>query len=370
MKTIVIDGVIGWDVTGRDVRRQLRSAGGEDVRVEISSPGGFVFDGLEIFNRLRSYSGNVHTHIMSLAASMGSYIALAGNKITAEDNAVFMIHNVWGFSIGDHRDMRAEADVLEGLSGLLSKAYSDKTGKPVAEVRKMMDDETFLFGDEILKAGFVDEITDGSDGAATNKSGAVAIARGAMDDCLVKMRENEDRGEDIQKIAAMIGDFKAQNGAAPTGGADEHGANSPDNNQTANNGGEINQEVVMDLQKLKAEHPALYAQVMQDGRTEGAAVELDRVKGHLTMAKASGAMDFAIDCIEEGKSLSDQTVIAGYMSASMNKKDIDDKDDDNPDGDLNNVDDQDSDAAEADLLSAVMGHSKKSGGAINPGQEV
>jgi ATP-dependent Clp endopeptidase proteolytic subunit ClpP len=369
MKTIVIDGIVGWDVTGRDVRRQLRAAGGEPVRVEISTPGGFVYDGLEIFNRLRNYSGGVHTHNMSLAASMGSYIALAGDKgkRTAEDNAVYMIHNVWGLAIGDHREMRAEADVLEGLTGLLSQAYAEASGKSVAEIRELMDAETFFFGEEILEAGFVDEITGTSSGAAPDKAGAVAIARGNLDECLARMKESEDRKEDIQKIAAMI---KGQTVPAPQG-SDVTQGDIPDNSIPASKGGEINQEVVMDLQELKAEHPALYAQVLQEGKEAGKAEVLESVKAHLTMAESTGAVDFAHECIKEGKSVSDQTVVAGYMSAGIKKRDIDARGADSPDGELDTSgDDQDQDEAGAKLLGDVMALSKKTGAPAAPGQEV
>jgi len=73
MKVIEISGVIGLDVEGKDIRNKLIEAGGEDVRIELSSPGGFVFDGLEIFNLLSQYSGNVEIRLMGLAASMASW---------------------------------------------------------------------------------------------------------------------------------------------------------------------------------------------------------------------------------------------------------------------------------------------------------
>ena len=155
MRIIQIEGVIGWDVSGRDIRRQLAAANGEDIKAEISSIGGNVLEGLEIFNRLRNYSGKVHTHILATAASMASYIHLAGDVRTAEDNAVFMIHNVRGFGGGDHIELRKRADIFEGLSALLANEYARAMRIPVAQVRALMDAETFYFGAEILEAGFV-----------------------------------------------------------------------------------------------------------------------------------------------------------------------------------------------------------------------
>jgi ATP-dependent Clp endopeptidase proteolytic subunit ClpP len=363
MKIIQIDGVIGWDINGRDIRRQLQAAGGEDVRVEINSPGGFVVDGLEIFNRLRNYSGAVHTHIMSLAASMGSYIALAGDpgKRTAEANAVYMIHNVWGIGIGDHREMRAEADILEGLTGLLSKAYMDATGKSESEVRELMDAETFLFGDEMVEAGFIDEIVQGDDSgdsADSDRDGAVAVARASLDSCLAKLKEVGQTEEDQQKVAALLNVQHVK------------GSAQDDTIKAASKGGQPDQEVNMDLQKLKADYPALYKAVLQEGKEAGRTEEKDRVAGHLEMAKSTGAVDYAHECIAGEAKVTDQAVFAKYTTAGLNKKATDDRELDNADDDLGDNGDQDETAAGKALLESVMARSSKKGGAANPGMEV
>ena len=59
MKIIEISGDIGWEVLASDIRRQLTDAAGEDIEVQISSPGGIVPEGFEIFNLLKNYPGNV-----------------------------------------------------------------------------------------------------------------------------------------------------------------------------------------------------------------------------------------------------------------------------------------------------------------------
>ena len=205
MKVIAISGVIGWDIEPKDIRAALEEAAGEDIDVQVSSPGGWVVDGLEIYNLIRNYKGNKQTHLMGLAASMASYIVLAGDRIIAEDNAVFMVHNVMGIAFGDHRDMRKSADVFEGMSKLLAKAYIRKSGKSAEEIEAMMDEETFLFGDEILDAGFVDEIIPAEDGA-NDKDAAVALAQISMSGCKKIMEEKHEKNQ-IEKAAAMLGNM-------------------------------------------------------------------------------------------------------------------------------------------------------------------
>lgn len=166
MKTIVISGEIGFGgIAAETVRKELNAARGEDIEVHFSSPGGSVFAGIEIFNLFRDYKrkhpgARLTSRIIGLAASMASYLAVnpAFDIVTAEDNGIMMIHNAWGGASGDYREMKRMAEMLDGVTDLLAAAYMARTGKSRAEVRSMMDAETWLFGEEIKEAGFVDEI--------------------------------------------------------------------------------------------------------------------------------------------------------------------------------------------------------------------
>lgn len=215
MKKIIISGEIGWDVYPGDIRRQIAEAGGDDLSVEISSPGGFVYFGLEIFNLIKNAPGKKTTRLMGLAASMASYIALAGDYIEAEDNAVYMIHNVWGAAVGDYRDMEKEAELLDGLTGLLAKKYAERTGKSEKEIRKMMDDETWLFGDEMVAAGFVDAIiiTD----KPKDRAASIAEARAKFAVCSEHIKDLETP-EDRKAVASLLGIKNQSHTPAPNAG--------------------------------------------------------------------------------------------------------------------------------------------------------
>ena len=342
MKIVAISGVIGWDVEPSDIRTALNEANGEDVRVEISSPGGFVMPGLEIFNLIRNYKGVTETRLSGQAASMASYIALAGDRLVAEDNAVYMIHNVRGLSMGDHNALRKSADTFERLSNLLAKAYVAKTGKSMEDIRSMMDDETFLFGDEIAEHGFADEII--TTEADKDKETAIAIAEESFNNCLKTMKDSEKVKDDMEKAAAMLSDVPQAQKKKET---------------TATNGG-IKQEVsTMDLEKLKAEHPALYAQVVAVGVTQ----ERERVSAHLTMGEASGAMDIAMKAIKDGVAFGSAPIQADYMAAGMKKTELAARASDNPD-DLDTGVDPAGPTAEdqvADEVCAALGYEEEGG---------
>lgn len=256
-QVISIDGVIGFDITAAEFEEKIKALKGQPVRIEISSPGGFVAEGLKIFNLIRNHDGHAETRLMGFAASMASYIAVAGDKVTAEDNAVFMIHNVWGLAIGDHRDLRKGADVMEGLTRILSNAYILKSEKSSDEIRQMMDDDTFLFGEEMVKEGFVDEIIKTK--SKKDKKAALALVSQAMDDCVAKMKESAEAKSDLDKVAALIPDeiLQAKSESLKTKSKKETGLlNHSDNQIPAANAGQHTEENNMNLTELLAQNPA------------------------------------------------------------------------------------------------------------------
>lgn len=201
MKTILINGIIGWDLSAADVRKSIIEAQGDDLTIEINSPGGLVTDGIAIYNAIKNAPGQKTTRIVGLAASMASYIALATDRVEAEANAIYMIHNASTLAAGDHNDLRKAADVLEGMSRILSRAYTGKTGKPDAEIKKMMDAETFLFGDEILANGFADAIIGQADESKAESAKIEGRATVAM---AMETLARVTAQTDIDQAAAMI----------------------------------------------------------------------------------------------------------------------------------------------------------------------
>lgn len=203
MKIIPIKGVIGWDVTPDGIREQLTAANGDEVTFEIASPGGFIAPGLDIFNQIRNYAGHTTAKLTGFAMSMASYIPLASDHVVAEDNAVFMVHNAQGITRGDHNEILKYGNYLKGLSGVIASRYVRRTGKTLSEVQKWMDDETFFFGEDMVAAGFVDEIikADSDD----DKASAMATAQAAFEDAKTRMNADQVATRaDMSLAAAMV----------------------------------------------------------------------------------------------------------------------------------------------------------------------
>lgn len=142
----------------KDIEVLIEAARGEDLEVEINSPGGDVFAGSEIYTTLKSYAGDVAVKIVGVAASAASVIAMAGKSVAISPTAQIMIHNVWTTARGDYRDLEHKAGVLKGWNKSIANAYMIKTGLTQDQLLELMNKETWLTAQEALQNKFVDEI--------------------------------------------------------------------------------------------------------------------------------------------------------------------------------------------------------------------
>lgn len=205
-KKIIIRGIIGISekATPEHLASELAAANGEEVVIFINSGGGFMFPGIEMANMIRNYSGKTTARITGVAASMASYIPMMADVVEVEDNVTFMIHNPFGFAAGDFREMEKSAQVFEGLAALLAKAYAAKSNIPVAQIRKMMNDETFLFGEKIAAKGFADSVIATEDKGEGEAKG-ISSAAAEIAACFEAMKKTKQT-DDSSKIAAFLGD--------------------------------------------------------------------------------------------------------------------------------------------------------------------
>lgn len=168
--TITVYGVIGEDwygegVTLKRIDAALRAIGERDVTVYINSPGGDMFEGIAIYNRLREHSHKVTTKVLGMAASAASVIYLAGADRQVASSAFLMIHNCWTFLAGNRHYLRDVADDMEEFDAAMADLYAETSAQPVESMAEMMDDETFIRGKRAVELGLAtgllasDEIT-------------------------------------------------------------------------------------------------------------------------------------------------------------------------------------------------------------------
>jgi ATP-dependent protease ClpP protease subunit len=156
----IYDEIGFWGTTASDFVKQLGELDAKTLNVHINSPGGEIFDGIAIYNALKSNKATVNVYIDSLAASAASFIAQAGDRIIAARNSQIMIHDGIGLCFGNQQDMIETGDLLGQLSDNIADIYSQRAGGTVEEWRGLMRAETWYNGREAVDAGLADEVTD------------------------------------------------------------------------------------------------------------------------------------------------------------------------------------------------------------------
>ncbi|MFL1495054.1 head maturation protease, ClpP-related [Pseudomonas antarctica] len=190
--TITIYGIIGedWWGEGNTVKRvdaALRAIGDKPVTVYINSPGGDMFEGIAIYNRLLEHSQEVTTKVLGLAASAASVVAMAGAKREIAKSAFLMIHNCWTYFAGNRHAIRELADTMEEFDQAMVGVYADTSGQDEKEIEKMLDAETYLGGSTALEKGFATGLISSAEvKEATDDSQAQAQAARKLDAALAK----------------------------------------------------------------------------------------------------------------------------------------------------------------------------------------
>jgi ATP-dependent Clp endopeptidase proteolytic subunit ClpP len=168
-----------------------------DIDVHINSGGGYVSDAVAIYNRLRGWKGHVKVTVDGLAASAASLIAMAGDHIVMPRSALMMIHNPWGYAVGESDDMRDAADRLDVIQSQMITIYAKRSGMDEEEVEELLDAETWMTGDSALELGFIDRTDEEEDSAI------IALAATASYEYQLAIKA----GADVPKYDAIPGEL-------------------------------------------------------------------------------------------------------------------------------------------------------------------
>jgi ATP-dependent Clp protease protease subunit len=151
----------GWwgGVSAEQFAKEIAALDVKTLNVRLNSPGGLVFEGVAIYNALARHSAKVVVHVEGIAASIASVIAMAGDEIRIAEGSRFMIHDPWTIVMGGATDLRAEADVLDGLKSDLIDIYAARTEQSRDDLMAWMTEETWLSAREAVDKGFADSMT-------------------------------------------------------------------------------------------------------------------------------------------------------------------------------------------------------------------
>jgi len=129
----------------------------KNIDVRLNSPGGDVFEGITIYNRLKQHNANITVYIDGLAASIASIIALAGDEVIMGEGALMMIHKPMSYAYGNSIELEEMIQRLDDVEEQLVGIYKRKTGLDRTEIKTMLAEETWLDASQAVEMGFADK---------------------------------------------------------------------------------------------------------------------------------------------------------------------------------------------------------------------
>jgi ATP-dependent Clp protease protease subunit len=130
------------------------------IEMYVNSPGGVVTAGFAIYDTMQYVGTPVATTCMGFAASMGSFLLMAGEPglRSALPNARIMLHQAAGGFQGKAADIARHAkDILE-TQAKVNALYASHCGRTIAEVEAVLDRDNFMSAEEALAWGLIDKV--------------------------------------------------------------------------------------------------------------------------------------------------------------------------------------------------------------------
>jgi ATP-dependent Clp endopeptidase proteolytic subunit ClpP len=156
----IFDEIGTYGVTAQDFISEIKGLKDMPINLRINSLGGDVFDGMAMYNVIKRREAKTTVYIEGIAASIATIIALGADEVIMAENSLFMIHNAWGGTSGEAKDMRKTAETLDKITSELTDIYVKKTGLSYDTLADMMDEESWLNAQEAFDLGFIDTISD------------------------------------------------------------------------------------------------------------------------------------------------------------------------------------------------------------------
>jgi len=162
-----------------------------EISLRINSPGGDVFEGITIYNRLKQHKAKVICHIDGMAASIASIIILAADEIIIGEGAQVMIHKPWTFAGGNANDLEAIVNRLDDVENQLIGIYMKRTGISRSDLIDMLSKETWFDADQAIENKFADK---------KSEEEAIPIAASLLEGC-VWMKKKPLNANSAEKVA-------------------------------------------------------------------------------------------------------------------------------------------------------------------------
>ncbi|GAX91112.1 ATP-dependent Clp endopeptidase proteolytic subunit ClpP [Effusibacillus lacus] len=137
----------------------------KDINLYINSPGGSITAGMAIYDTMQFIKPDVSTICIGMAASMGSFLLMAGakGKRYALPNSEIMIHQPLGGVRGQAADIKIHADWILRTKQKINRIYSERTGQPIEKIERDTDRDFFMTAEQAREYGLIDKVISRTD---------------------------------------------------------------------------------------------------------------------------------------------------------------------------------------------------------------
>lgn len=144
-------------INAKDIRESLDTVT-DNIVIKLNSPGGDVFEGIEIYNYLKDHPSNITVEVTGLAASAATFIVAGADEVIMNVGTSLMIHEASTFAWGNKQDIQKTLNALETIDDSILAIYSDKTGQSADQLREWMNEEKWFTADEAVEFGFANSV--------------------------------------------------------------------------------------------------------------------------------------------------------------------------------------------------------------------
>lgn len=140
------------------------------IVIKLNSPGGDVFQGIEIYNYLKNHTSHVTVEVTGLAASAASIIAMGADEIIMNTGTSLMVHEASAYARGTKTDIKKVLNALDTIDKSIVDIYADKTNKTDVEINNWINDEKWFTAEEAVEFGLADSIKAKNENEVTNET--------------------------------------------------------------------------------------------------------------------------------------------------------------------------------------------------------
>lgn len=162
-RILFLEGTIGDYIGVKEIKKHLLyldSLNHKEITIYIDSPGGYVTNGLAIYDMMQYIKSPVSTICIGMAASMAAILLCGGakEKRFAFPNSEIMIHQPSGGSWGDISDMEIFSNQMLKIRDKMNRIMANATGQSIDRIVKDTERDYYMTAEEAKEYGLIDDI--------------------------------------------------------------------------------------------------------------------------------------------------------------------------------------------------------------------